>query len=106
MIIKDITLSDVDYHKFTDFDFYHNSCLSYMTIYYILGNGTIEIDEFVDMMKDKANPPRGIPFLSRLKVLFFPPSSTFDRVKIVITQYKTYFIGIPQIQTKPRRQFN
>jgi hypothetical protein len=24
-----------------------------MTIYYILGNGTIEIDEFVDMMKDK-----------------------------------------------------
>lgn len=53
MIIKDTTLFDVDYHKFTDSDCYHNSCLSYMTIYYILGNGTIEIDEFVDMMKDK-----------------------------------------------------
>lgn len=53
MIIKDTTLSDVDYYKFTDSDFYHNYCLSYMTIYYNLGNGTIEIDEFVDMMKDK-----------------------------------------------------
>jgi hypothetical protein len=35
-----------------------------------------------------------------------PPSSTFDRVKIIITQYKTYFIDIPQIQTNPRRQYN
>lgn len=54
-MVKDTTVSHIVEHtcNLTDSDFNHNSCFSYMTVMNLLGNRTIEIDEFVDMMKDK-----------------------------------------------------